>query len=140
MTTVFRSFLLVFFLAAASAATRAQEAAFIAHPDVAESSLSADDVSNILLGKKTTWGSGPIKLALLSTGSVHEAVAKTFAQRSADQLDKHWKKLVFTGKGIMPAQFKTEAELLDFVSKTPGAFGYVAPGGATGSVKTIAIQ
>lgn len=118
-------------------ATHASEAVIIAHPAVPEATLSGEDVTNILLGKKTSWSSGTIKLAVLSEGALHDQVVRTFAQRTADQFDKHWKKLVFSGKGIMPAVFKTEAEVLDYVARTPGALGYVAPSAVNGAVKLI---
>ncbi len=133
-------FALILLCGCLAAALRGQDVAVIAHPSVNESSLSSDDVGNILLGKKTTWSAGAIKVAILSEGPAHDAMLKTYAQRTADQFDKHWKKLVFTGKGIMPAQFKTEAELVDYVAKTPGAFGYIAPGSANASVKVVPVQ
>lgn len=133
-------FALVVLFGCFTAAAFAQDVTLIAHPSVSENTLSADDVSNILLGKKTSWSSGVIKLAVLADGPVHDNMLKAYAQRTADQFDKHWKKLVFTGKGIMPSQFKTEAELLAYVANTPGAFGYVAPGAVTGAVKAITIQ
>ncbi len=123
-----------------AAAARAQDLAFIAHPDVADSSFSADDISSILLGKKTSWSSGPLRLAVLTEGPVHDAVMKTYAQRTADQFDKHWKKLVFTGKGIFPLPVKTDAEMLAYVAKTPGAFGYLARASVTAQVKVIVLR
>lgn len=71
-----------------------------------------------------------IRLVVLTEGEIHAAVLHTYAQRAPDQFDKWWKKQVFTGKGAMPAQAKTDAEVVDYVAKTPGAFGYVAKSSA----------
>ena len=117
---------------------RAADAVFVVHPDTAVSTLSREDIKNILLGNKTKWDAGGnIKLAVLSTGAAHEAVMQNYAARSADQFEKYWKKLVFTGKGAAPDSFSSEADLLAFVAKTPGAFGYVTAGSAPAGVKVI---
>jgi ABC-type phosphate transport system substrate-binding protein len=120
---------------------RAQDAVFIAHPGVSDT-ISADDAKNILLGIKTKWdgGAGNIKLIVLAEGPVHEKVIRDYTQRSPDQFDKYWKKLVFTGKGIAPAAAKTDAEVVEFVSKNTGAFGYVAKESAGDKVKILPIK
>lgn len=118
----------------------AQEVVFIAHPSTSETSLTADDAKNILLGTKGKWNSGAaIKLAVLANGDVHETVMKTYLQRSADQFDKYWKKQVFTGKGIMPATPASEAEMVAYVAANPGAFGYVSRTSVTDAVKILAV-
>jgi ABC-type phosphate transport system substrate-binding protein len=130
---------LAFFTAAL--ALRAEDFVFVVHPSVAASDLSADDAKNILLGNKTKWdGSGNIKLVVLTEGAVHDKVIREHTQRSADQFDKYWKKLVFTGKGMAPATAKTDADVLDYVSKNPGSFGYVAKESATDKVKVLSIK
>lgn len=133
-------FIAIGLLATASLA-RAADYVFVTHPDTQVSTLSKDDVKNILLGNKTKWDSGGlIKLAVLTEGPVHEAVIQGFTARSADQFDKYWKKQVFTGKGIAPDAFKTDAELVAFVAKNPGAFGYIAGGTAPSGVKAVSVQ
>ena len=117
---------------------RAQEAVVIANPSVGDVKLTSEEVKNILLGTKTKWDAGGVlKLAILSEGPVHDKVVKDFTQRTADQFDKHWKKQVFTGKGIMPYVAKSDTEMVDYVAKTPGAVGYVAKDSATGGVKVL---
>jgi len=122
-------------------AARAQEAVFITNTASAETSVSADDIKAILLGNKTKWtGGGVIKLIVLTEGPVNDKVIRDHTQRSADQFDKYWKKLVFTGKGMPPATAKTDADVIDYVSKTPGAFGYIAKESATDKVKILVIK
>jgi ABC-type phosphate transport system substrate-binding protein len=119
----------------------AQDAVFITNTASADASLSGDDVKAILLGNKTKWdGGGVIKLVVLTEGAVHDKVIRDHTQRSADQFDKYWKKLVFTGKGMPPASAKTDADVIDYVSKTPGSFGYIAKESAADKVKVIAIK
>lgn len=136
-----RYFLLLALLLGLASAARAQDVSFIVNPQGADASLSADDLKAVLLGNKTKWeGGGLVKLAVLTAGAAHDKVMKDHVQRSADQFDKYWKKLVFSGKGVMPAQAADEAAMIDYVSKTPGALGYVSAGAVTDKVKVLALK
>lgn len=133
--------LLLGFLLAFAASAPAADAVFVTNPSTAADSLTKEDIKNILLGNKTKWDTGGIiRLTVLTTGTAHESVIQEYTARSADQFDKYWKKQVFTGKGSAPNSFKTDAELVAFVAKTPGAFGYIASGTAPDGVKVVSVQ
>jgi ABC-type phosphate transport system substrate-binding protein len=135
--------LILFFalLAGLAVSAHADDAVFIVNPQGADAELSSDSLKSVLIGNKTKWdGGGLIKLAVLTSGPVHDKVIQDNTQRSADQFDKYWKKLVFTGKGFMPMQAADEAALVDYVAKTPGALGYVSSGAVTDRVKVIPIK
>ncbi|MFA6289527.1 MAG: hypothetical protein WC661_19270 [Opitutaceae bacterium] len=120
---------------------RADDAVFIVNPAGADASISAADATAILLGNKTKWdGGGLIKLAVLTQGEAHEKIMHDFLQRSADQFDKYWKKMVFSGKGMMPMQAASDADLIAYVAKTPGSVGYVAAASVTGAVKVLPVK
>lgn len=141
MTTTIRNIILAGLALAAAGMASAADCAFIAHPDCPVATLSKDEVKNILLGAKTKWDSaGAIRLVLPADGAVHASVAQEYTARTADQFDKFWKKQVFTGKGVLPDSFKTDAEVIAFIAKTPGAFGYVAQGAAATGVKRIKVE
>ncbi|ACB77776.1 hypothetical protein [Opitutus terrae] len=135
-----KTLLLMLALAASLGIARGQEVAFVVHPAVAESAVSAADIKNILLGTKTKWSSGPLRLVVQTDGAVHAKVIQQYAQRSPDQFDKYWKKQVFTGKGTMPAAAKNDAEVIAFVASTPGAFGYLAAASVTDKVKLLEVK
>jgi ABC-type phosphate transport system substrate-binding protein len=132
---------LITFCLSVAAIGRAQDASFVVNKDTKVASVSAEDIKNILLGNKLKFEDGTvIKLAILTDGPIHEKVVRDYTQRSTDQFDKYWKRLVFTGKGIMAAQFKSDADLIDYVTKTPGGFGYVAMASVTGAVTAVEIK
>ena len=136
-----RKFLFCAVLVALTAAVRAQEFVFIAHPATAEAAVSSDEVKNILLGNKTKWDSGGvIKLVVLADGTLHDKIVQSFTQRNADQFDKYWKKQVFTGKGTLPAPAKSDADVIGYVAATPGSFGYIAKDSATDKVKVLSLK
>ena len=136
-----RIILFIAALAGLSATVQAADVAYIVNAQSTETSLSAEDLKSVLLGNKIKWdGGGVIKLAVLTAGPVHDQVMQERAQRSADQFDKYWKKLVFTGKGVLPVQAADDAAVLDYVAKTPGALGYVAAASVTAQVKVLTIK
>ena len=45
-----------------------------------------------------------------------------------DRYIAYWTVRRHVGKGVPPREFRSAAELIDFVLATPGAIGYVAPG------------
>jgi ABC-type phosphate transport system substrate-binding protein len=138
---MFRTILFTAILAGFTTCLRAADVSYVVNPQSTETSLSADDLKSILLGNKIKWdGGGVIKLAVLTAGPVHEQVMQERTQRSADQFDKYWKKLVFTGKGVLPTQAADDAAVIDYVAKTPGALGYVASTSVTAQVKVLAIK
>lgn len=119
----------------------AEDVLIIAHKGVADSSLDGDDIKQIFLGQKTTWSdSSKIIFVVQDRTKAGDAFLKKYLQKTATQYDTYWKKQVFTGKGRAPYSFSSNQELVDFVSRTPGAIGYVYIGTNTGSTKIITVH
>ena len=70
----------------------------------------------------------------------HDEFLKDVVGKSAPALKNHLKTLVFTGKGSMPKSFASEADIVKYVAKTPGAIGYVSAGAAADGVKKVALK
>ncbi len=136
-----KAFLSLLCLASFLAASLLGAPAIVAHPDVKVSALSKEDAKNILLGTKSRWDDGtPIRLAVLKSGPSHEAAIQAYTSRSTDQFEKFWKKQVFTGKGIAPDSFDSEADLVAFVARTPGAVGYVGAAASAPALKALPVN
>lgn len=113
----------------------------VAHPGVSTDALNKGDVQKIYLGKTGNWGDGSrVILSMLKSGDVSAVFLKTNVKKSQKQFGTFWKKAVFSGTGEMPASFDTESDLLMFVSRTPGAVGYVDEANVNDTVKVITIQ
>jgi len=113
----------------------------IANKNVPTSSLTGDEVKDIFLAKKTQWDNGQkINFVTLKDCDTHRAFLKQYLQKSSSQFERYYRTLVFTGKGSLPKTFNTENQLVDFVSGTDGAIGYVSSGIDTGSAKVITVN
>jgi TonB family protein len=54
-------------------------------------------------------------------------------------LQAYYRTLVFTGKGSMPREFGSDAEVVAYVARTRGAIGYVGSAASLEGVKTLAL-
>ena len=128
------SFLCSLLLAFSTAASA--EDTIIVHPSAAVASLGTDEVKDLFLGRKGSWPDGSkVTVAVVKD---HEGFA-ALVGKSSSQFVTGWKKLVFTGKGVMPEILDTPEAVAAFVAKTPGAIGYVDASKA-GGCKPIAIK
>ena len=46
-------------------------------------------------------------------------------KKSVSQYRAYWKRLLFSGGGSAPRTFRTSAQVIDFVTRQPGAIGVV---------------
>jgi ABC-type phosphate transport system substrate-binding protein len=119
----------------------AEEVLIIANESIAVSSLDRDDVKQIFLGRKTIWDDGTkIFFVVQDRTNAGDAFLKTYLQKTALQYDNYWKKQVFTGQGRAPYSFSSNQELVEFVSRTPGAIGYVSAATDTGNTKIMTVH
>lgn len=119
----------------------AENAVVVVNKDVPDSSLDAESLQRIYLGKKTRWSGGKkIVPVMLKSGSTHEVFVEKFLNKAVSQFNTYWKQAVFTGKGIPPKTFENENDLMEYVSETPGAIGYISTRKKVLGVKIILIE
>ncbi|MFO7559209.1 MAG: substrate-binding domain-containing protein [Desulfobacterales bacterium] len=115
------------------------DVAVIANKNIPENSLSNSEIKKISLGKIVKWPDNtPVHFVTLE-GDIHREFLKTYIKRSTSQYKNHWRKMIFTGKGCEPKCFKTEAELIQYVSQTDGAIGYIGQRTGTENVKVLEV-
>lgn len=118
----------------------AEDVVIIVNQSVNETTLSKKDVSNIFLGKKTSWSDGSNIKYVVRTGDIHTSFIKSYLGKKESQFKTYWKKQVFTGKGSPPKELNSDQAMVDFVAQTAGAIGYVSAGIDVSKVKTITIN
>ncbi len=113
----------------------------IANPSVTQTEISASDIKEIYLGNKGTWQDG----ASMNVGMIaNQVVLAGFLTKYIDMpyrmFDFHWKQTVFSGKAVQPKKFANDAEMIQFVSSTPGAIGFVEAVGDAKNVKVLTVK
>jgi len=133
--------LLLSALALGAATAWAADIKVIANSSVGATSVSSEELRGVFLATKSSLSDGShVEPVLLKSGVVHEAFLKDYVGKSDSALETYYRSLVFTGRGSMPKQFATDAEVVAYVEKTKGAIGYVAAGTATGGAKVLEVK
>lgn len=99
----------------------------IAHPSVSVTALTADQVSQIYLGRSSSLPGGQAVQPLdQAEGSpARDQFAQKVLGRSEQQLRSYWSRMIFTGKGQPPRALAGSADVLRQVAGNPGFIGYV---------------
>jgi ABC-type phosphate transport system substrate-binding protein len=113
----------------------------VANNSVKASAVSTDELKSVFLGTKKALADGSnVEPVLADAGGAHDAFLKEVLGKSDQALRNYYKTLVFTGKGAMPKSFASDADIIKYVAKTPGAIGYVSASADTAGVKKIAVN
>ena len=92
----------------------------ITHPGL---TLSADDIKDVYIGQMQMAGS--IRLVPVDNGAAQEAFLARVVRMEVGRYNTAWIKKAFRDGVSAPALKASDAEVLEFVRRTPGAVGYV---------------
>jgi ABC-type phosphate transport system substrate-binding protein len=110
-----------------SATALERQVVLIAHPNVANTSLTRDTTRAIFAMRQRSWPDGQaVRVFVLPNDHpVHARFAKERLTVYPHQLQLAWDRMVFSGTGQAPSQVNTQSEMLERVATTPGALGYL---------------
>ncbi|KGJ87016.1 type 2 periplasmic-binding domain-containing protein [Colwellia psychrerythraea] len=99
----------------------------VTHPQVTEISLTKSQLRRIYTMRQLRWSddSAINVFVLPSQHELHQRFAKERLQIFPYQLNRIWHKLTYSGLGVAPTIVSSEKELIQAVTKTPGAIGYI---------------
>jgi ABC-type phosphate transport system substrate-binding protein len=99
----------------------------IVNVDVADQTISQSTLRAIFCMRMRQWPNGkPIKVFVLpEQNTVHVSFSKEVLNTFPYQLKRSWDVLVFSGSGQAPSVAESPKEMLQKVSSTPGAIGYM---------------
>lgn len=124
-----------------NASAWALEVVLAVHPETRVESLSSQDVQMIFLGKKTAWNDGtPIVPFVQVESELTEAFINEKLGLTPRQYYLYWRKALFTGQGIPPAEVAGDTEMQQRLLATPGAIGYLARGALAPGVSAITVR
>jgi TonB family protein len=118
----------------------ASEVKVIANSSVKVDTISAAELKKVFLEQRISLSDGThVEPVLEKDGPVHEAFLQQCLGGTDDDLQNYYRALVFSGRGSMPKQLDSDAEVVAYVARTRGAIGYVAAETSTEGVKLLAI-
>jgi TonB family protein len=128
------------FMLASMATALAGEVKVIANAAIRSASISDSELRSVfLLQRKTLKDGTAVEPVLQKRGPVHDAFCKHFLSRDGEEIGIYYDGIVFTGKGSMPKQLNSDADVLNYVARTPGAIGYVSSSASADGVKVLMI-
>jgi ABC-type phosphate transport system substrate-binding protein len=97
----------------------------IAHESV-QDNIPLPTLNRIYTGKMIVLDGKQVNPVNLSSGNeVRQAFLQQVLKQDDDKYVGYWIVRRSIGKGMPPKEFATVAEIIDYVSKTPGAIGYI---------------
>jgi TonB family protein len=113
----------------------------IANSTVKSEAITVHDLKNVYLGKSSTLLDGTrVEPVLAKDGTVHEAFLRQYLGESNEQLQTYYQSLIFSGKGSMPKEVRSDAEMVAYVARTKNAIGYVSGETDTAGLKTLRVE
>jgi ABC-type phosphate transport system substrate-binding protein len=67
----------------------------------------------------------PVTPVLLKQGPVQDEFLSLYIGKSDSGFRAGWRSILFSGQGMMPKTLDSEAAVVEYVSHTPGAIGYI---------------
>ncbi|MEJ2405496.1 MAG: phosphate ABC transporter substrate-binding protein [Candidatus Thiodiazotropha sp.] len=102
-------------------------------------SLTKSQVSNIFLGKTSSFPNGDKAIAIDQKDGSSEWIDfyKKVSGKSGSQLKAYWAKLIFSGRKQPPKQLADSSEVKKSVSSHPNQISYIAEEAVDSSVKVV---
>ena len=103
--------------------------------------LSGSQIADIFLGKSARFpdGSAAVPIDQAEGSAPREAFYIEFAGKTPAQLNAHWSKIIFTGRGQAPAEMASGAEVRKRVAENPRAIGYLDRSSVDSGLKVLAV-
>ena len=120
------------------AATGYSQVAVIANKSVSDNSINISKLTDIYFLRVKVWSNGNA-IVPLTIKSENGTVDKFFSSigKSYEDMKKIWMKLQLTGEGMAPEALGSEDEIINKVSSTPGAIGFVSASKVNDKVKVL---
>jgi len=113
----------------------------IANSSVKVAAVSKADLRDLFTGASSNLASGThITPVLLRDSAIHEEFLSLYVGKSDTAFRTSWRNLIFSGQGVMPRSLDSEAAVVVFVARTPGAIGYISRATPHDGVKTLAVR
>lgn len=113
----------------------------VGHTGTTPDTATKQELAYIFLKKRTTWSTGykakPVDQRTKT--AIRTAFSTQVLGKSVNAVTSYWQGQVFGGKSSPPEELASDEDVTAYVSKTPGAVGYISPASITPSVTVIAI-
>jgi ABC-type phosphate transport system substrate-binding protein len=106
-------------------------------------SIDRKPLADMFLKRTTRWSDELViqPVDLEPESEVREEFSQKILKRKATAVRSYWQRLLFSGRNIPPPEYKTDEEVIRFVSENRSAIGYVSSSATIrGGVKTVVLK
>lgn len=112
----------------------------IGNRSVPVSTLTEKEVKMIYLGQQKMWDNGlKVVFVKLKDDQSCKRFLKHFVKKSPKMYQRYWNKQAFSGGGNPPKEFGREKDLVQYVSQTKGAIGFISSKSYSDTVKILSV-
>ncbi|MFT5758162.1 MAG: ABC-type phosphate transport system substrate-binding protein [Alteromonadaceae bacterium] len=119
--------------------TAIAEVSVVVHPDNT-SSFDNNDIKKLFLGKNKSFSNG--RIAILIGPNQSDPTRAVFndkvLNKSSNQVNAYWSKMMFTGKGVPPQEMSSASEIISAIADNKDAISYIDSSAVTSAVKVVA--
>ncbi|SHN32642.1 hypothetical protein SAMN05192549_107311 [Duganella sacchari] len=109
------------------------EIVVVVNPKNPASRMFSDQASQFFLGKSNMF----VPLDQAEKSPIRAEFYQKLANKDVSQVKAAWAKIIFTGKGVMPVELHSTAEVKKAVAADINAIGYIEKSAADDTVKAI---
>ena len=105
-------------------------------------SISRAELSAIYMKRVRSWPGGTeiVPVEQPARSRVREQFSRVVHGKSVAFVTRYWQRVIFAGRGVPPAELKSNEAVIGFVRARRGAIGYIEGGTPPGDdVKVIAV-
>ncbi|MGR9115213.1 MAG: hypothetical protein ACU85E_05560 [Gammaproteobacteria bacterium] len=139
--------LLIILMEHASAASSSDNSAVravyaVVNQNTTQQVISRNGLSAIFKMRLRHWKDGsPVTVFVLEDENpLHKLFCKQILNVFPHQMRRSWNKLVFSGTGQAPIVVNNKAEMIEKISTTPGAVGYLSGQDLTDNIRILNIE
>ncbi|MFC0170303.1 hypothetical protein ACFFKC_19705 [Pseudoduganella danionis] len=111
----------------------AAEIVVVVNPKNPATRMFSEQASQFFLGKSTMF----VPLDQAEKSQIRTDFYQRLAGKDISQVKAAWAKIIFTGKGVMPAELHSTAEVKKAIANDINAIGYIEKSAVDDSVKVI---
>jgi len=110
----------------------------ISNKSVNVDSITPKQAKKLWLGRLKKLGGARVTVVDQTTSNkTFDDFYNKVIHKKPRQLKAYWAKIMFTGKGFPPKQLANDTAIIEWVSRTPGALGYVDSSAVNDTVKSL---
>lgn len=123
-------------------AADAAELRVVVHPSNAARSASPSFLADAFLKKVTRWPSGETirPLDQVPSNPVRRLFSRSILKRTVTAVRSYWQQRIFSGRDVPPPELDSDAAVIEYVERNPGAVGYVSSGAKLGGTRELQVQ